>query len=124
MNIKIEKGLDQFLTYKSLILTLWARHHLKSSEKLIPLTLDEFRAFFNELWTAKSKPRKIRLYMKESFLNWLSERTGLDPYEITQSVAQTLENLFIEIETEYGEVAAKELDSRYIHFFLLEKPKE
>ncbi|MBW2199213.1 MAG: hypothetical protein JRF71_00035 [Deltaproteobacteria bacterium] len=124
MNIKIETGADQFLTYKSLILTLWARHHLKSSEKLIPLTLDEFRAFFNDLWTAKSKPPKIRLCMKESFLNWLSERIGLDPYEITPRVGQTLENLFKEIETEYGDVAAKDLDSRYIHLFLLEKPKE
>jgi hypothetical protein len=122
MNIKIETRPDQFLTYKNLILTLWTRHHLNLSEKLIPLTLDEFRAFYSDLWTAKIKPRKIRLPMKESFLEWFSEQTELDPSEIVQNVGQTLENLFKEIETEYEDVSTKDLDSRYIHLFLLEKP--
>jgi hypothetical protein len=122
MNIKIETRPDQFLTYKNLILTLWTRHHLNLSEKLIPLTLDEFRAFYSDLWTAKIRPRKIRLPMKESFLEWFSEQTELDPSEIVQNVGQTLENLFKEIETEYEDVSTKDLDSRYIHLFLLEKP--
>jgi hypothetical protein len=93
------------------------------SEKLIPLTLDEFRVFYNDLWTSETKPRKIRLPMKESFLDWLSVQTGLDPNEIIHRVGQTLENLFKEIEKEYEYVPEKDLDSRYIHLFLLEKPK-
>jgi hypothetical protein len=32
-----------------------------------------------------------------------------------------LENLFTEIESEYGTVSTEDLDPRYIHLFLLEK---
>jgi hypothetical protein len=38
-------------------------------------------------------------------------------------LGQTLENLFGEIESEYGEVDEKYLDSKYIHLFFLEKQK-
>jgi hypothetical protein len=61
--------------------------------------------------------------MKESFLKWLSDKTGLIDYEITRRLGQTLENLFGEIESEYGEVDEKYLDSKYIHLFFLEKQK-
>jgi hypothetical protein len=58
--------------------------------------------------------------MKESFLNWFSDKTGLTHYEITQKLGQTLENLFNEIESEYGKVSGEDLDPRYIRLFLIE----
>ena len=118
-----------FVTYKNFILTLWVRHYLSlseesnDSEELIPLSLDEFKLFFNYLWAGEEKPRKVRNSMKESFLKWLSDKTGLINYEITRRLGQTLENLFGEIESEYGEVDEKYLDSKYIHLFFLEKQK-
>ncbi len=122
MTIRLEPVSDRFLTHKKLLLTLWARHYLGLAVEpnaLIPFTLDEFKRFFNDLFTGEKKPRKTSLAMKESFLNWISDQTGLDPYEISQRVGQTLENLFNEIESEYGEVAVKDLDPRYIHLFLV-----
>lgn len=119
--------LHGFFTYKSFILTLWVRHYLNLSEEssdsedLIPLSLDEFKRFFNDLWSGEEKPRKVRNSIKESFLTWLSSKTGLTHYEISERMGQTLENLFSEIESEYGEVDEKYLDSKYIHLFLLEK---
>ena len=116
-----------FVNYKNFILTLWVKHHLSlseesnDSEELIPLSLDEFKRFFNDLWAGEEKPRKVRNSMKESFLKWLSDKTGLIDYEITRRLGQTLENLFSEIESEYGEVDEKYLDSKYIHLFFLEK---
>ena len=56
--------------------------------------------------------------MKESFLNWLSDKTGLTNYEITQKLGQTLENLFNEIESEYGAVSNEDLDPRFTYLFL------
>ena len=120
MTIKV-KPLSSYvlLTYKSFILTLWARHYLNLKDKLVPITLNEFKRFFDNLWTGKGKTRKVKVSMKESFLNWLSDETGLNPYEITQRIGQTLENLFGNIESELGQVPKEDLDPNYIHLFLL-----
>jgi hypothetical protein len=119
MNIEPEPVSEVYLTYKNFVLTLWARKYMGLSEELLPLPLDAFKNFFNDLWTGKDKPRKTRRTMKESFLDWLSEKTGFTHHEITQKLGQTLENLFNEIESEVGEVSRKDLDSRYIHLFLI-----
>ena len=115
-----------FLTYKNLILTLWARHYLKlSTEKLKPLTLNEFKPFLEELLPGQptkgsDQIRKIPQEMKQNFLDWLAAATGLKDFEITGRLGQTLENLFEEIESELGRVTIKDLDPRYIQLFLLE----
>lgn len=119
MNIEPELVSEGYLTYKNFVLTLWARNCLGLSEELLPLPFDAFRNFFNDLWAGKDKPRKTSLTMKKSFLNWLSDKTGLTHYEITQKLGQTLENLFNEIESEVGEVSGEDLDPRYIHLFLI-----
>jgi hypothetical protein len=124
MTIRFETTGDRTITYKNLILTLWARHYLELSGELAPLTLDEFKTFFDDLLiipqkSEKDKQRKTSISIKESFLNWLSEKTGLNIYEINQRLGQTLENLFNDIETEYGGVAKKDLDPRHIYLFLV-----
>ncbi len=106
------------LTYKNLVLTLWARHHLGLSDVLIPLNINEFKIFFDNLWESGEKPLKTNILMKESFLKWLSEKTGLDPYDISRELGQTMENLFSEIESEYGSVSKKDLNSKYMHLFI------
>jgi hypothetical protein len=40
-------------------------------------------------------------------------------YEITQKLGQSFENLFSDIESEYGEVSRNDLDPRYINLFLI-----
>lgn len=106
-------------TYKNMVLTLWARHYLGLSDDLIPIDIDKFKIFFDELWESGKKPRKTSVLMKESFLKWLSEKTGLDTYDISRKVGQTMENLFSEIESEYGSVSKKDLNSKYIHLFIM-----
>lgn len=119
MNIEPEPVSEGYLTYKNFVLTLWARNYMGLSEELLPLPLDAFKKFFNDLWTGKDKPRKTRRSMKESFLDWLSDKTGFTQYEITQKLGQPLENLFNEIESEVGEVSRKDLDPRYINLFFV-----
>jgi hypothetical protein len=122
MSINLEGLRRHFLTYKSLVLTLWARHYLDLSHEPSPLTLEEFRLFFDCLWSKDERPQRISIWMKENFLTWLSGETRLDAYDISQRLAKSLENLFAEIESEYGQVLKKDLDSRFIYLFLIEKP--
>jgi len=123
ISIDPDSATKDYLTYKSFILTLWARHSLGLSEKLIPLDLDEFQSFFDDLWAGKEQPRKTSPSKKESFLDWVSTKTGLVYYEISQRLGQSFENLFKEIENEYGEVSLNDLDPRYIHLFLITNKK-
>ena len=115
-----------FLTYKNLILTLWAKHCLAlPAEKLKPIALNVFKPFFEELLPAQpvesaDRIRRIPQQMKQSFLDWLEADTGLKDFEITERLGHTLEELFEEIENEMGQVAASDLDPRYIQLFLLE----
>ncbi len=55
--------------------------------------------------------------MKESFLNFLTEKTGLTMHEISQRSGEGLENLFNEIESEYGMVSVDNIDPEYITMF-------
>jgi len=119
ISIEPDPVTKDYLTYKSFILTLWARHNLGLSEKLIPITLDEFQSFFDGLWAGKEQPRKTSPSIKESFLDWVSNKTGLVHYEISQRLGQSFENLFSDIESEYGKVSLNDLDPRYIHLFLI-----
>ena len=102
-----------FLTYKNLILTLWARDFLQiSTDKLKPISKNEFKPFFDQLLPGlpadgRSKRRKITRQMKQNFLDWLTADTGLKDIEISARLGQTLENLFEEIESELDRVTGK-----------------
>jgi hypothetical protein len=116
------------LTYKSLLLTLWARHYLTLStannakRPLVPLKKDEFIRFFKDLFGVKSEAspkssRKTVKSMKASFLNWLSECSGDSAVHLTGRLGSTLEALFEELDTELGGVGIRDLDPRFIYLF-------
>ena len=111
-----------FLTYQNLILTLWAGQELGTCEPgrpPVPMSLEQFRRFFKTLWTSDDRPRRIGDPVRERFLNWLAQRSGLAAYEIAERMAPALEKLFSAIEQELGEVHISDLDPRYIQLFLL-----
>jgi hypothetical protein len=110
-----------FLTCQNLILTLWANHHLglpETGKRPIPMSLDQFRRFFQELWVAGPAPRRISDTMRELFLGWLAQRSGLTTFEIADRMAPALEQLFEAVEEELGAVQSKHLDPRFIQMFL------
>ncbi|MGD8961410.1 MAG: DUF6178 family protein [Desulfobacterales bacterium] len=130
MNIKMDAPAQYgFLTYKNLLLTLWARHVRRlKGEKLKPLTRKQFVPFFEKLLpeaieTGSQAARKVPDEMKIAFLNWLAAETGLKDYELTDRLGQTFEDLFKEIEGEYGQVSAADIDPRFVHLFLLSSKK-
>jgi hypothetical protein len=126
MNIKLESPVKYgFLTFKNLLLTLWTRQYRKlKGIKLKPLTVKQFVPFFKNLFPDPIDPdsrrvRKIPVEMKTAFLTWLAAETGLKDYEISDRLGHTFEALFNELESEYGQVAAEEIDPRFVHLFLL-----
>jgi hypothetical protein len=116
---------EGLLTFKNLLLTLWADAALGIAPPLgdplapIPLALKDFKRFFDMLWAGREKPRKIGGDTKTAFLGWLSERSDLPEEEISMKLGSALETLFGEIESEYGRVSKKDLDPRLIQLFLL-----
>ena len=128
MSIEIDRPSSYgFLTYKNLILTLWARHYLDlPTDKLMPLALNDFNPFFKALLplqpgSGSDQKRKIPRPLKQNFLEWLADDTGLNDFEITERLGHTLENLFEEIESELDSVTNQDLDPRYVQLFLLEE---
>lgn len=112
------------LTYKNLLLTLWADHVLGMGETLprpAPLTLEQFRTLGDTLWRTRKLPRQVADKAKEDCLAWLSARSGLSAHAISERMGQALETLFGEIEQELGQVETRFLDPRYISLFLFRK---
>jgi hypothetical protein len=99
------------LTYKSLLLTCWARHRLGLPENGQPISEEELKGFLSEpFFSAEAK---------QAFRDWLESRSGLTPGNIDQQVGVLIERLFEEIEEEYGTVSPENLDARYVKHFLI-----
>ncbi len=112
-----------FLNYQNLILTLWANHYLGEAAQdsgPIPITRPQLQQFCRELFRGDVLPHHIDNRMRELFLAWLADRSGLKGYEIADRMASALETLFGEIEKELGSIAINDLDPRYVQLFLFE----
>ena len=118
-----------FLTYKNLLLTMWATSRLGLAPDMVtPMEIDAFRSFFTRLFPdgdrkGTGKEGRIPESMRQSFLDWLSGETGLKPGEISAQLGPSFAELFEEIEGELGTVAADKLDPRFVNLFLLEQPR-
>jgi len=102
------------LSYKNLVLTLWARELLKAPSQTAPLEIQQAQKFFRLLWEKGNKPRRVSLEAKKAFLDFLASASGQDHARILQSIGQSLEELFLELEAEYGGISLKNLDARYL----------
>lgn len=123
MKIRIESLKSyRFLTYKNLLLTLWAGNQIGRHGDPQPLELASFVGFFNSIWEEGGEAeRMIRPEIKEEFLKWLADITGLKQDNISADMAARLEVLFDEVQDEYSQISSEDLDPRFIHLFLLEK---
>ena len=136
LNISFEPLPSYFVTYKNLLLTLWAKAQLGLDSNLITIEFDLFRGFFQTIFeespenkekgTQMGEPAKRRItsHAKTTFVNWISAKTGWMDTEITNRYGSIFDKLFQEIENEYGSVSAKDLDPRYVRLFLLQQEKE
>ncbi|RLC03180.1 MAG: hypothetical protein DRH90_12030 [Deltaproteobacteria bacterium] len=115
---EIEESQEQThppLTYKNLLLTMWAAH-CRGSSKAIHIPLKEFKTFFTALWDSQDPPA-IKTEVKTSFAEWIAATSGLDLDEISSQYGTIFTELFKEIEREYAQVVVDDLDPRFIHMF-------
>lgn len=112
------------LSYQNLILTMWVNHHMNITgpgQSPVPLSMTKFRHFFKELCQPETQPAKVSDTMRELFLSWLAQESGLTTFAIAERMGPALEQLFCEIENELGSVAPENLDPRFIQLFLFNK---
>jgi hypothetical protein len=128
LNVQLDPpGQYSFLTWKNLLLTQWARHNLGIREaRLKPLAVSAFAPFFGRLLPGTpgaetAETRRIPDSMKTDFITWLAHETGLRDFEISEKLGRIFADLFAEVEAEYGRVAAKDLDARFVQLFLLKR---
>ena len=115
----------RLLTYKNLLLTLWVKDSLGMEESPAVVPLKKFKPFFDGLFERKTDgnfetPAPIPTEIRASFLSWILRRSGMELGQIGEETARVFQDLFEEIESEYGMVSAKNLDPRFVNLFLLE----
>jgi hypothetical protein len=119
VGIPIDPIPGKHMTWENVLLTLWVRNRLGLSEALAPIPPAEFKRWYEDIWTGRADSRVIKDSEKTDFLHWLSRVTRLPDTRLADRFQDILEALFREIEEEYGPVAVKDLDPRFVHLFLL-----
>lgn len=108
------------LTYKSMILTLWARDRMGLNQSaplsLAPIELTEFKKFFSQLFGSKGTIGDTRA--KDLGL-WAARASGVHEADLATALQGILYGLLQELESEYGHVRVKDLDPRFMPMFLL-----
>lgn len=102
------------LTFKTLLLTLWAKNRLALDPTLEAIPKHLFKPFFKEMFLQKN--HDIR---QNDFIFWICEQSGLDEKELPPPFFDTVQQLFSELEEEYGQVSPDHIDPRFISHFLL-----
>lgn len=117
-DIDIQTFNQGILTYKTMILTLWAKNRLNLPENLEPILTQEFRPFFKELFNSQTQTAKDPNPLDDLFF-FIQEKTGVQKEELSEAGQQAITDLMLEIEQEYGIVDPVDIDPRFIPHFLL-----
>ncbi len=118
LSVDIDSFEEGVLTYKTCLLTLWARDRLDLEPTLSPIDIAVFKNFFGALFTATESGSKFDLQLSDLQL-WITQRTGLSEEQQPEAFTGVLKDLMAELDQEYGRVDSKNLDPRYIPHFLL-----
>jgi hypothetical protein len=120
------------LTYKSLILTLWAKDRLALAPDLSPIDTDLFKPFFTQLFaTNRNLPASDTAteqhvpdleqagdIQSDDLILWASQAIDMD---LPLPVKDLLKDLINEIREEYAEIHPDRIDPRFMPHFLLRR---
>ncbi len=120
LSVDVSSFEEGTLTYKTLILTLWAKNRLKLPPDLRPIDTRSFKKFFSALFSTpdSEKPGEIQF---NDLLIWMTEATGMDEADMEKEFVRVLSDLIKELESEYSKVDPDKIDPRFIPHFLLKK---
>ena len=120
LDVDINSFEQGILTYKTLILTLWAKDRLKLEPSLEPIDTKVFKKFFIALFS-KSDTEKNKQIQLNDLILWTSEAAHMRETELPKAFKEVLTDLIDELEAEYGSVNPNNIDLRFIPHFLLKK---
>lgn len=98
------------LTYKSLLLTLWAKDRLGLEPDLRPMAVNAFRPFFAALTDRNAG---------QDLLSWAADASGTPEEDLPLPFKDLMAELLEEVQEEYGTVNPEDLDPRFMPLFLL-----
>jgi Family of unknown function (DUF6178) len=120
LDIDISSFEQGVLTYKTLLLTLWAKNRLNLTSDLGPIDTKVFKQFFIALFSASDDGRTDQIQFKDLVL-WASEVTGMDETDFEKPFHEVLSDLLKELEEEYSTIDPEDIDPRFFPHFLLQK---
>jgi len=120
LDVDINSFEEGVLTYKTLILTLWAKDRLKLAPTLRPIDIRIFKKFFIALFS-KPGPDEIDQIQLKDLVLWTSEVTGMSEAGFEKAFHEILSDLIKELEAEYSFVDPENIDPRFFPHFLLRK---
>ena len=109
-------GKTRGLTWKSLLLTLWARECTGGGGTQLTIGIGALGEFLAVLKTARGR---ISTAGRRNFLQWLAKRSRQPAEAVSEVLAAVFEALFQELEAEYGRVDTRRLDKRLVRLFLV-----
>jgi hypothetical protein len=123
--IDIELRLDERpFTYRSLLLTTWARSLLTddgdaTALRYAPIEIGAFIPFYRDLWVPDALPRRVDERVRGRFVAWLAAHSHLTEAEIKAVLGPEIDRLFNDLAEELGPVSEADLDPRYVTLFTL-----
>ena len=117
----IPRDVPGYLTWKSLLLTLWARACLDMDGVVALIPLDRFQPFFAALFSregAGGPKGEITREKRDDFILWLEGATGRK--DLCEAISDVVTALFDELEEEFGQVQAPDIEPALMNgYFLL-----
>lgn len=113
MGLSVPGTGGQLLQAAPFILTMWANSWLERSGGEFMVPVDLFKVFYDALFDQG----RIKPEMKENFVEWISSAASIGLSEIFERIWFVFEGLFRDIESEYRDVSAADLDPRFIRYF-------
>jgi hypothetical protein len=123
--IEIEERLSERLfSYRSLLLTTWARSVLAEDDSTVPLRyapieVGRFIPYYQNLWTPEIQPKRVDEKIRDHFIAWLAAHSHLTETEIKAVLGREFERLFDDLAEELGPVSPADLDPRFVTLFTL-----
>jgi len=120
LKVDISSFKEGVLTYKTLILTLWAKNRLNLDSNLEPIDTKVFKDFFIALFSKSESVHHHKIQLNDLIL-WTCEATGISQADLGNPFNEVMADLIKELEAEYGSVDPRNIDPRFIPHFILGK---
>lgn len=119
LDVNVQSFEQGVLTYKTLILTLWAKNRLDLEPTLAPIDTEQFRKFFKAFFSRPDPEKSDDIRFNDLNL-WVCEATEIRLEDLPEEFADVLADLIKELEEEYSSVNPKDIDPRFIPHFILQ----